>query len=60
MRRKYIQPQFRIWNIESQGKIMAASDVETDTLPVYTDDPQATENALSRHYSIWTEDEEDN
>lgn len=40
---------------------MAASDIETDTLPVYIDDPQATENALSRHHSsIWTEDEEDN
>ena len=59
MKHSYIKPSLKVWKTNVQSGIMATSDPETDTVPVYNDDPQKPGNALvRRRNSLWDNEEE--
>lgn len=59
MKRNYIKPSQSIWQMDLQYKLMAASNLETDTQPVYDDDPQDPGSALARRNDNWWDEEHD-
>lgn len=59
MKRKYSTPNMVIFKIQTTKLVMNSVNGETDTVPIYTDDPQAPGNSLSRQRSVWDEEEEE-
>ena len=61
MRRIYFTPNTEIFEIRTAQLVMNSGDSETDTIPVYPDDPQEVGNSLARQRSVWNDEEnEDN
>lgn len=57
MKRKYSTPNMVTFQILTAKLVMNSG--ETDTIPVYPNDPQNPGNSLSRQRSVWDEEEEE-
>ena len=58
MKHIYSKPNTEIVDIHPLRLLKASGDSETDTTPVYPDDPQDPGHSLTRHSSVWDNDEE--
>lgn len=54
----YVTPDVRVQATE-MGELLVVSGSETDKTTVHTDDPQDPGNALSRHRSVWDDDDDE-